>query len=140
MNSENEAQEIKEAKKLIGTRSTWLLGLLVVIILALASVILKGLETKSEIGSFAWVLWVTLICLGGCYFALLLIYIRPLIAVNFEELTDEAYKAKSQKEKNELNAKKLEKLVNTFNSLIFLVIFSTLASFVLAFALAYFFA
>ena len=52
-------QEINDAIKTIGTRATWMLGILVVIILGVASYIFSDIGVEAPAGSFYRLAWVT---------------------------------------------------------------------------------
>ncbi len=109
-------EEIEENIKIIGIRSTWMLGFLIVIILALANYLSNNLSLNLEIESLAWFARVTVLILCSLYLLMLLAYIWPLIVPNFKEH----------------NAQVLEKLDKRFKSLIFLFIVAIPASMLIA--------
>ncbi len=116
-------ENINKGIRDIATRSTWMLGVLVLIIIGLASFIFKDSNAELQIGSFYWVMWVTAGVSCLFYLALLLIYIQSLIVPNFKDYTDES------------NPDRLRDLINTFKSLIFLFVISVPSSFIFALGL-----
>ena len=105
--------KIDENIKTIGTRSTWMLGFLIVIILAFANYLSKYIGVEVEVGSLIWFINRTVTTLCFIYLLMLLAYIWPLIVPNIKEQ----------------NAKVLEKLDKRFKSLIFLFIAAVPTSF-----------
>ncbi len=101
---------INDGIKTIATRATWMLGVLTLIILGLASFVFQYIGTDLEIGSTLWAIWITAGILCFFYVILLLAYIKPLIVPKFKDLIDES------------DAERLKKLVNHFNTLVFLFI------------------
>ena len=113
-------ENINKGIRNIATRATWMLGVLVLIILGLASFIFKDIDAELQVGSLYWIIWHTAIFTCIIHLALLLFYIRQLIVPNFDDYL------------NESNAKRLTKLIKTFKSLIILFISSVPAAFVFA--------
>ena len=74
-------QEIRDEIKIIGTRSTWLLGLLVVIVLALAGFALKDFGTEQVAFILAMKTTATILLL--IYSGAIVTYTPKLIAPNF---------------------------------------------------------
>ncbi len=93
-------QETKDDIKAITTRSTWLLGILVVIILAFASFLIQS--PSEEISQFSLAWWGK--AMAGTFFIYYLmitsIYMRPLIVPRFR---DPAYKPSKTELQEELN-------------------------------------
>ena len=116
-------ENINKGIRDIATRSTWMLGVLVIIIIGLASFIFKDSNAELQVGSFYWVMWVTAGVSCLFYLALLLFHIQPLVVPNFEDYTDES------------NADRLKELINTFKTLIFLFVISVPSSFIFALGL-----
>ncbi len=109
-------EEIKDDIKTIGTRSTWLLGVLVLVLLGLANLLSKDTGVEIElIRDIAAAL-----CL--IYLTLLLFYIPLLIMLNFGEPTYGTRDDKKLQESIEENSKLFNRLNRRFNSLIYLTI------------------
>ncbi len=128
-------EEIKDDIKTIGTRSTWLLGLLVVIVLAISGFIFADLELSIDAIKTNPV--VTLIKAIGAailffYLAVIAFYTKLLMKINFgmsiyepekiieEETPEEIKKYKIQKIK--FNNKRLKELSDGFNALVSLFV------------------
>ncbi len=116
--------EINDAIKAIRTNATWMLGILVALILGLASFISRDFGGELEIGSITWSIWIAAVCLCGFYVILLVAYIYPLIAPNYNELIKRTEGARPSQESINQSAKKLIKLVKNFKALIFLFVIS----------------
>ncbi len=113
-------ENINKGIRNIATRATWMLGVLVLIIIGLASFIFKDSNAELQVGSFYWIMWVTAGVACLFYLALLLFHIQPLVVPKFEDYIDES------------NADRLRKLINTFKTLIFLFVISVPSSFTVA--------
>ncbi len=131
-------QEINDAIKTIGTRATWMLGILVVIILGVASYIFSDIGVEAPAGSFYRLAWVTGIVLCLIHLALLLYYIQPLVVPNFNELFKGHQGGMFSQESLDKSAERLEKLVKNFKRLIFLFVVSVPASLSIGLALWHF--
>ncbi len=131
-------EELRDDIKTVGTRSTWLLGILVVITLTLASFIFRSYGTLPlEIKTNATFLLLRDMAEALCiiYFGLVLFYIRLLIVPIFEEPIYEPRNIEELKEKIKWNAARLKKLVKQFRTLVFLFMSSVPASFLYAWAI-----
>ncbi len=128
-------EEVRDDIKTVGTRSTWLLGLLIVIILALASFIFRSYGALPlEIKTNEIFLLLREASQGLCYIylALLFIYIRPLIVPIFEKPNYELKDIEELREKLQWNVLRLEKLTRQFKTLASLFMASVPASLFLA--------
>ncbi len=121
-------EEINDAIKIIGARATWMLGILVVIILGVASFIFSDIATEAPTDSFYRLAWVTAIILCAAHLALLLYYIQPLVVPNFNELFKGYQGDKYSQKSINKSADRLEKLAKNFKILIFLFVVSVPAS------------
>ncbi len=131
----NRKAEINDAIKTIGTRSTWMLGVLVVIILALASFIFSDIAAEAPAGSFYQMAWTTASTLCIIHLALLLYYIQPLVVPNFDELLEELEGDKVSQETINQSANRLRKLGKNFKRFIFLFVVSVPACFAIGLSL-----
>ena len=131
-------EELRDDIKTVGTRSTWLLGILVVITLTLASFIFRSYGTLPlEIKTNTTFLLLRDMAEALCiiYFGLVLFYIRLLIVPIFEEPIYKPRNIEELKEKIKWNAARLKKLVKQFRTLVFLFMSSVPASFLYAWAI-----
>ena len=80
-------QKIDDNIKSIYTRATWLLGILVVVVLALASFLLENINEPLELYSPAWVIRAVAVFLFIYYLTIIAIYTRTLIVPNFKKPT-----------------------------------------------------
>ncbi len=117
-------QEIRDDIETIGRHATWMLGILVLLIIALASFIFKYLGVELETGSIIWVVWHVAIFVCGIYSSLLLYYIRQLIAPDFDESPKESQEYEEVQGKVKQNAIRLSKLAKKFNTLLSLFVAS----------------
>ncbi len=127
--------DVRDDIKTIGTRSTWLLGLLVVVILALASFILRSYGTlPPEIKTNSTFLLLRDVAESLCviYLALFLAYIRPLIVPDFEEPIYGSRNIEELRENMKWNVIRFKKLLKQFRMLVFLLMASVPASFLYA--------
>ena len=144
-------EEIKNDIKIIGTRAAWLLGILVVIVLALASFIFKDFDLayilSTDINNSDHFIKLFAIYLFISYFGLIIIYIPRILPEGVEVPTDNEFENVMRSSKNakiaELqkrikeNADKLHSLNQKFNTLIlffvsspfYALIFATVRSF-----------
>ncbi len=121
---ERRAEKIDEAIKAISTRATWMLGILVAIIIALASFIFVDFDRELKVGSLYWAAWHTAITLNLFYLSILVVYLHLLIAPDYDDLIDESYGEKSLQEQNKQNAEVLREISKNFKRLIFLIVIS----------------
>ncbi len=117
------SEVINDGIKTIATRSTWMLGVLTLIILGLASFVFQYIGTDLEAGSLLWTAWVIAAILCFFYVILLLAYIQPLIVADFKDLV------------NESSTERLKKLVNHFRRLVFLFVVLAPTSMLIGFVL-----
>ncbi len=118
-------EEIKDDMKTIGTRATWLLGILVLAILGLASFLSKdyGLEIEA-VRTIAKIL-----C--GFYLVISLAYMPLLIVPKFGKRIYEIIGTKDIQKNIEVNLEILDKHYKHFKSLVSLVTISALTFFVI---------
>lgn len=119
-------EEIKTDKNTISTRSTWLLGIIVLIVLALASFLAN--DAGSEVDGLAWVIRVNARTLCLAYSLIFLVYISLLIIPDFGNPIYEEYDEEELQECKKQNLENLEKLHRHFKTLVFLFIFFSSAS------------
>ncbi len=117
-------EEINDAIKTIRANATWMLGILVALILGLASFISRDFGGELEIGSIIWFIWITAVSLCLFYIILLVAYIYPLIAPNYDGLIERSKGAKPNQESINESAERLSGLVKNFKRLIFLFVIS----------------
>ncbi len=135
MDSENSVarlEEIKDDMKTIGTRATWLLGVVVVAILGLANFLSKDVGVDIHSDGLAWIIRATAKILFLTYLVILLVYIRRLIAPKFGKPIFETNEKFELQENIKQNLKIFESLNKRLNMLISLIIFSVPASFAVA--------
>ncbi len=137
-------EEIKENIKTMGTRSAWLLGLLIVIIIALASFLFRSynlpFSTQNANELFILIRTAATILLLF-YIAITLFYMWWLIVSKFGKLTHETRDIHKLEKNIETNTDILNKLIYNFRTLIFSVTVSIpTAFFVVAPAFLHFFA
>ena len=121
-------EEIKDDMKTIGTRATWLLGILVLAILGFANFLFSDSSLAPEVGSLAFVIRATVMFLCGFYLIILLVYIPLLIVPKFGKRIHKIVGTKDIQKSIEVNTKLLDKLHKQLRSLVSLVIISTLGS------------
>ncbi len=78
-------QQIDDDIKIIGTRSTWLLGLLTIIVLAFANLLFRNLNflPEQDIGIIALLIKIVIVTIPFFCLTIIAIYTRRLIAPNF---------------------------------------------------------
>ena len=135
---EKRAEKIDEAIKAIRTRATWMLGILVAIIISLASFIFRDFDGGLEVGSLYWAAWHTAIISSLFYLSILVVYMYLLIAPDYNDLIDEPQGSMSLQEQTEQNAQILKELVTNFRRLIFLFVISVPTSLTIGSGLWYF--
>ena len=113
-------EEIQNKIEVIGARATWLLGTLVLVVLALASFLSGGVEPEIVRETAAG------LCL--VYVALLLVYIPLLILPNFGEPIYGTREDAVLQKNIGVNGKLLKKLHNRFNVLVSLIIIPAIVS------------
>ncbi len=129
-------QEIRDDIETIGRHATWLLGILTVIIIALASFIFKNLDIELETANkLTWVMWHTAIFVCGIYSGLLLYYMYRLVAPNFDISPAEDKEYEGIQEKIIQDAMKLKTLSKRFKTFLYLFVASAPVSFLYALAL-----
>ncbi len=97
-------QEMKDEIKTIGTRATWLLGILVITIFALANFLFQDLNEYLIMFSPAWWAKLVIAFFFIYYLTITAVYMRPLIVSNFKKPTYET------------NEEELKKILNGLNS------------------------
>ncbi len=115
-------EEIKDDIKTISTRATWMLGVLVLIILGLASFVSKDFGFEIQTNSLFWMIWVAAAILCIAYFMVLLIYIPLLIWPNFGIPIHKISGDKELQKSIELNDDILDKLIKNLKALISLFV------------------
>lgn len=118
-------QEIRDDIKSINTRSAWLLGLSVVILLGLGGFLFGNAgTTKEEISLFDHSIRFIAKVLFYIYLSAVAIYMRPLMKINL--------KSPDNKKTEEELQKTLYELISRFNTLVFMFISPLLVCFILA--------
>ena len=97
-------QEIKDEIKVIGTRATWLLGILVITIFALANFLFQNSNEYLIIFSSAWWAKLVIAFFFIYYLTITAVYMRPLIVSNFKKPTYETDEEELKKILNGLNS------------------------------------
>ena len=115
-------EEIKDDIKTIGIRSTWMLGILVIIVLGLTNFISKESIVQMDAGSLIRMIWISATILAATYTVLLLIYIPLLIMPNFGKPIHENYEMNHLQKSIKQNAEILNRLNKYFRTLIYLFI------------------
>ncbi len=118
--SNDRLEEIKDDIKTIGTRSTWMLGVLVIVILGTANLLTEDLGL--QIGSLTWTIVQSAKVLCVLYLVILLAYIPLLIMPNFGKPIYEDIEENELKQNIKLNDEILERLKKRFKSLIYLLV------------------
>ena len=117
-------QELRDDIETIGTRATWLLGILVLLIIALASFVFQYLDVELEKGSFIWVVWSTSATVCVYYLALLFYYVYLLVAPNFDGVPKQSTECEEVEEKIRQDAIRLNKLAKQFKTFLYLFVAS----------------
>ncbi len=131
-------QELRDDIENISRHATWMLGILTLLIIALASFIFKDLEIELEAGNkLTWVMWYTAVMTCIIYFFLLLYYIYRLISPNFDESDEELLEYADIWKKIKWEAARLRTLTKQFRTLLYLFIASAPTAFFYALTLWY---
>ena len=125
-------QELRDDIETIGRYATWMLGILTLLIIALASFIFKYIDVELEAGSLIWVIWYTAVLICIIYFSLLLYYIYRLVSPDFDESDEESLEYAEVREKIRKDAIRLKTLSQRFRT--FLYSFIASAPFALFYA------
>ena len=125
--------------KTVGTRASWLLGFVIVIVLALLSFLFSNFDSGTEVvGSIDWLIWHTAGILCPIYLVILLAHIWPLITPNFGKMDYELLSISEIRKNIKTNAEIFERLNKRFRTLVILFIVSVPASFGFTLLLWYF--
>ena len=133
-------QEIKDNITIIGNRASWMLGVLVLISLGLASFIFGDSPINSAVdkNSLAWAIKVMARSLFGFYLLITAYYTWRLIVPNFGLPIHENRDDEDLQETIKLNAELSTKLANSLTTLIVLFIAAVPFSFFLTFIIWHF--
>ncbi len=115
-------EEIKDEIKIIGNRATWLLGILIGTLLALGGFLSQDFGAEKDT-----LTQLLKIIVGGLFYIYLgatVIYMGPLMKINFKKFDSNTSEAELQEI--------LKQLTNDFNALVSLFILPLLACFALA--------
>ncbi len=128
-------EEVKENIKTIGTRSAWLLGLLIVIIIALASFLFRSYNLpfpEQNTNELFILIRTAATILLLFYIASTLFYMWRLIVPKFGKLTHETRDIQELEKNIETNTDIQNKLIHNFRTLIFSITISIPTAFIVA--------